>query len=349
MNEVLRNPKRGAGGGTTYWATPSMEEFLEVCRTPVDPSYIPERERTSLETGMEAGQRAGRVAWFGGASLPQALDLAERGWPDGARSVEELSASISAPLLKQVEKVVNFDVAPGEWIDPDRLLSGQPEVWGEIVEGESLVDSARGKFVHLVVNAGMSCSQCSSMNCMTEPVHPKTLLNRGATLVSLIDVMDALGFRVKVSVVCSITGRWSTGEMEGSDWKSPVVHAAGGNDHLSFGIVIKDYQDRLDVDSLIFTLGHPAMMRRLGFCYLEHLDPEVRVKFKLISFGGTPGTYGSISNDVPEQMNLSVDDKDEVIYVPYLQGNPDEYVDLESARQQCHVLLQKQGVRMRWN
>ncbi len=368
-----------SGTRILHWAQPHMLEFLDVAEAPVEPSQIPESERASHDMGAKR-RNVDRQGWFGNVSFAQAVSMARSGWPDGARMVQELSASISAPLLRQLERVAAFDVAPADWIDPDRLLSGQPEVWGQIVDGESLIDQARGKCVHIVVHGGMSCRQCGSMNCMTEPVGAATLMNRGAMICSFIDVMEALGVRCKVTLVCACTGLaegpgkqpisgaairgdnygWGDKDAVNSflknygfaggakDARHAVVNRRYDGDRIAFSLTIKDYHDALDLDSLIFAIGHVAFIRRLAFSYLEHMEEDVKIGFRLINCGAEPGTYAKITDDLPEQLRLSGDGLGEsVVYFPSIKGDPPEFASMDLARAQCHELLKKQGVVMR--
>ncbi len=379
---ILRMNQERSGTRILHWAQPHMLEFLDVAEAPVEPSQIPESERASHDMGAKR-RNVDRQGWFGNVSFAQAVSMARSGWPDGARMVQELSASISAPLLRQLERVAAFDVAPADWIDPDRLLSGQPEVWGQIVDGESLIDQARGKCVHIVVHGGMSCRQCGSMNCMTEPVGAATLMNRGAMICSFIDVMEALGVRCKVTLVCACTGLedlkfggrvpTSVEALKGDDygWEDKrrvdeFIRNSGykganaathtklasprkyDRDQIAFSLTIKDYHDALDLDSLIFSIGHVAFERRLAFSYLEHMEEDVKLGFRLMNLGAEPGTYAKITDDLPEQLRLSGDGLGEsVVYFPSIKGDPPEFASMDLARAQCHELLKKQGVVMR--
>src|SRR5690606_28185650 len=140
----------------------------------------------------------------------------------------------------------------------------EPEVWGDIVDSDIVTNSARGKFVHVMVNASMCCSACGSQNCMTNPVDPKILINRGAAICSTIDVLEVLGFRTKVSLVCSC--RFISPRV---GWINPEDPDAFHR--FSMLLPVKDYHDAVDMDALSFKMCHPAMSRRLIFAYMEHL------------------------------------------------------------------------------
>lgn len=304
---------------------PRMDEFLSVASAPVTLSV----DRASQETDYAKQRRVTpdiRKAWFGGVDMREALALARTGWTQGARDVARMSAAISAPLLSQAEKTTNFDVAPGEWVDQDRFLTGQPEVWGEITETDTVTGARRGKFVHVVVNGGLACSQCSSMNCMTEPVHPKTLLTRGAMICSLADVMEAMGFRCKITVVY-------------------CCHSIndGGAEKIGISLPLKEYGGHLDMDALMYFLGHPSALRRLAFSYLEHMPSAIINSFNIKNQGGEPGTYGMLSDTIPDELGI-YDERDASVYIPYVKGNPPQFRTMEAARAECVTILRKQGV-----
>lgn len=311
---------------TVHVLQPTPLEFLDELILPCGAG-----DRSSQETNYAIQDRVEperREAWFGGVTLEEALALNKIGWHEGAKQVSEMSAHISAPLFAQVEKLAAFDVAPGEWLDQDRFLSGQPDVWGEIQDSEELVTGARGKYVHIMVNGGLACSQCDSMNCMTEPVHPRTLLNRGAMICSLADILENLNFRVKISLVyciCSI--------------------ADNGKQKLAFGWPLKDYHQHLDMESLMYSVGHPSALRRLAFAYLEHLPPDMIRDFKIFNNGAQPGHYGMLSDVIPEELGLT-DERDSIITIPFVKGNPPSFSSPAAARKYCCDILQKQGVRI---
>lgn len=303
----------------------TMDQFLSDVSTPVELSV----DRASQETDYAKQKRVRpetRKAWFGGVTMAEALAMARTGWAKGAADVARMSAAISAPLFSQAEKTTNFDVAPGEWIDQDRFLTGTPEVWGEIADTDVVVGNRRGRFVHIVVNGGLACSQCSSMNCMTEPVSPATLLNRGAMICSLADVMEAMGFRSKITVVYCCHSI-----------------ADSGRQKIAISLPLKDYGGHLDMDSLMYFLGHPSALRRLAFSYLEHMPSAIIKAFNIQNQGGEPGTYGMLSDTIPEELGI-YDERDACVYIPYVKGNPPEFRTMEAARAELVSILRKQGV-----
>jgi hypothetical protein len=305
--------------------SPTLEEIITAATTPLEQEC---KGPDFDEKDRAAPEKMYRQDWYGNTSIEKSVEMIRRGWPEGTKSVRKLSEAISAPILRQARKVVHHDVCPGHWIDEDRYLRGEPEVWGEIVDSDELVDQVGGKFVHFVVNAGMSCAQCNSLNCTTEPVRIDTLRRRGAAICAAIDVLEAMGFRTRVTYLVLIE----------------TPNRGTNSTMMALRFPVKEYHDYLDMDALTFRLAHPAMMRRLVFAYFEHMDLATKRAFLFRGNSGTVGTYGLIRNNFPKELGLE-DDGDAIVYIPSVTGNPGNFQSDANAERFCKDILAKQGIR----
>jgi DNA-binding protein len=258
-----------------------------------------------------SSKKTNNYDFTGTHSFEEAVELAEKGWKEGASRVESLRAAIAAPILQGLEKVVEFNVAPGEWVDPDRFLSGQAEVFGSLVDTESFSVSARGKYAHFVVSAAFSAS-----------VDKANIQARGATIAAAVDILEAVGYRVKVTVIQSIYGYNS---------KSSKV--------LSVSTTIKEHEAPLDIDSIAFSLTHASFLRRIIFGVEECQKEEI---LKGWGFAGY-GSYGIPTNEYPSTL---VDDNEEPTYFECMFHNNPAYNNVTACRATVVEICKKYGIHL---
>lgn len=101
-------------------------------------------------------------------------------------------------------------------------------------------------------------------------VDKKTFINAGIALLSAIQLIENSGISVKLD--CIFCG----GKSDSANQKEAV-----------FGVVpLKDYSGTLNLQKLCFPIAHPAMLRRIGFRFLE-TTPQLRST-------GFTGGYGCV-------------------------------------------------------
>jgi hypothetical protein len=179
----------------------------------------------------------GQKDFYGTNSFPEAVALAGEGWPEGAAKVAETRASLDGYVREVVAakgRGFDYDVAAGEWLDVGRFLSGEPECFGVTVEGDTLA----APVVRLVANISASGA-----------VSTKSLFKRGAAILSAIDVLEACGRRVELTVGFASRG-YDVPKLE----CSLLAKAAG---------------QPVEPDRLAFLLCHAAFLRRIAFSVYE--------------------------------------------------------------------------------
>lgn len=207
----------------------TFEKFIEQALV------VPARQDSS----SSRQQRTGPDPWHGTNTFEQAVEIARRGWPEGAAKALELRAAVESAvrdLINARSTTYTFDVA-GEYVDVGRFLSGEPECFG--TESTDFGSNSR-PVVKIVANLAASGA-----------VSPESLFVRGAAIVAAIDVLEALGRRVEVWIA-----------------KGSGVQRTGGRVHETH-VLVKRADQPLDIDRLGFAVAHPACLRRLCFSIME--------------------------------------------------------------------------------
>lgn len=176
----------------------------------------------------------------GSDSWDDALNLAREGWTGIRPEVDALvekMESVIAPSLQPAFTSV-FDVVGGS-VDVGRFLDGEPECMVET----KLIEIARpGKVVSILVNG--------SFNAGTQET---AIRERGAAVVALIDSLERLQHSTEVDVEITCKEGFTT-----------VIR-------------LKNAEDQLDIDLLMFAIAHPSALRRIYFAYMEgHSNPKFR-------------------------------------------------------------------------
>jgi hypothetical protein len=236
----------------------SRRRKLQVKRFASALDFLDSVKKTPYSTKYNTGKNEVNTDFYI-LTRDEALELGASGWAEGTKKLEEARQKISAPLFSQLESEVKFDVAPGEWVDVGRLLTGEAEVWGYIGSTENLSASAKGKYATIAVNVGARAS-----------VDDHQFVNRGAAIAAAVDVLEHLGFRVRVEVYSQVDSRGNGGDDEGE---------------LEVSFTLKNHEDPLDVDAIAFWTAHVGSYRRLTFAAREQ-DPDVEFVNRLAAGGG---------------------------------------------------------------
>lgn len=180
----------------------------------------------------------GKRGFFGTDSFEEAVDLASRGWAEGAENALAIRARFSGLVSKATATTTcyEWDVT-GEFLDVATYLSGEPECWGY----SSQSNATQGdKVVKLVINRSISAS-----------VSQESIIRRGAAVLAAVDVLEASGKRVEVWIASGVS------------FKPRQV--AG----LECRVLVKSASQPLDSDRLAFAIINPATPRRLVFSIEE--------------------------------------------------------------------------------
>jgi hypothetical protein len=179
---------------------------------------------------------ADALEFTGSNNYDEAIELALHGYPEGVQWIKDGLDQVGAKKGLQLEPV--YDLA-GDEADLDRYLSGEPE---NMVTYEY---SVRGgvKFLDVYFSYAYACSQ-------DQP----EIIKRGVDVLSNIDSLENNNFRIRLIAY-----------FYSSKKKQPFLHE----------IIIKDYQEQIELDRMSLVMVHPSMLRRLGFRIVEIYAPTL--------------------------------------------------------------------------
>jgi len=242
------------------------------------------RQYDSVADTLAASQRLGRDGessrrdddgWAGG-SWDNAVRMASEGWSDARPQVD----AVLEPVRHQLAELLSyqlqpvFDLVGGGGIDMDRYLLGEIECMYEDMPQEIMKE---GKVFTLLINGVYDSG-----------VRPETILARGAAIAALVEAMSMMGCELSIYVECSVSplsyGRRGKLPEGPNTWSLLTkVHAAG---------------DLLDINNVMFAMGHPSWLRRICFGIMEGEKAQIRS-----TYGFGTGGYGrpsstTLCNDV---------------------------------------------------
>lgn len=186
-------------------------------------------------------------------TLAEACNLATHGW-------DEIRAEVDAQLDELVEHIndafgefyVSEHSTSGAFVDMGRFVTGEPECMVSFV---SEPQARMGRVVKIVMNAVVSGH-----------VPADLIKKRGIAVLALIDTIHKLGVGIEL---------W---------WEESL---AGGKQEFSTLIKLHSSEEPMDINSLMFSLAHPDMLRRLQFSVQEqHKDAKSQGAY-------SGGGYGS--------------------------------------------------------
>jgi len=180
-------------------------------------------------------------------TFDEAIGLARHGWHDARERVdghlEPLREALGTLLDTTTERA--HDII-GYEPDIDRYLAGEMECMYE----DFFVEAPKeGKVFRLLVDVSMTFDNS-----------PGDILKRGAVLCALVEAYNLLGLQLEV---------WCEGTWKGYD--SNIGYA-------SILTKINSAGDPIDIDAMMFALGHPDYNRRLQWAVGE-LDSVFAQKF----------------------------------------------------------------------
>lgn len=235
-----------------------MEDTLKLRITPVAHSSIPRDasgkrrdsrngyaiEFSSLRELAEAAERSGQLRphhkpeWQrDNNTIQECVDMAtgRQRWHRAAEAMRFAEEAIDATwqMVADMQQETIYDLT-GEAVDIGRYLDGEPECMTDYRPAPAPVF---GKAVELIVSLAVSAG-----------VNQETLIQRGVAIAALAQTLDNAGYAVKVTADHSFSNSQT---------------------YSTIRTVLKDYDDRLDMDTLTFGLAHPAMPRLFGFAIMD--------------------------------------------------------------------------------
>lgn len=185
-----------------------------------------------------ASRRTTERGFSGTPDFPSALALARDGWPEGRANVDKVSAELFNFISNDIQREnISFDVH-GDFIDVARFVDNEPECWGVF---ETVKARGEGvKLVRVLFNITASAG-----------VSAKAMVAKGAVVTALVQLLEFAGHRVELTVCEGTKGD------------------KGGQ--FVTRILVKEFDQNLDLGRVAFAMAHPSMLRRLWFSLAENL------------------------------------------------------------------------------
>ncbi len=212
---------------------------------------LAEKGETTM-TGRSS--RKGDDYGWAGAGWDEAINLGRNGWKDGTAQLNDHVKSFSNILpTHRIKTETVMDITGPGVLDFGRWATGHPEAW--MVEQQSRVeDPSTGRIVRIVFNISASSG-----------VSTREMMDKGATIVGLIDLLEKSGKRVELDLV------------HGTCPRSTSIRAK---------VRVKESDAPLDIERIAFAIAHPASFRRIAFSIWEQAPAEARRACNI------PGGYG---------------------------------------------------------
>lgn len=171
-------------------------------------------------------------SWYGG-TLAESMKFATTGWPEGAKLASEKSDRIADRLVGMTadggfSTEMAYDTM-GAALDFGAYYAGVPECWAR-----PTIEPTKNA-IHIVTNV-----------CASSGVSSETLRTRGLAVAALVLALTAKGYPVIVDVQQRAKG--NSGKGKGLNTTVRILDGQGS---------------QVDVDRLVFALGHPTMFRHL--------------------------------------------------------------------------------------
>ncbi len=172
-----------------------------------------------------------------GVSSKRALDtLVRDGWDEGVSIMNELSAELTAPRLRNVRRVRQRGDF-GDAVDMQAVYGGSLDTAWERTQ-RAIRTSSTGNAITLAVQLSVAWSYDASY-----------LHWSGAAVVKLADALVASGRNVQVLGV----------------WNAKSIYITGDVKHCALAFTAKEFGEPIDQARLMTILGHPAFLRYYVF------------------------------------------------------------------------------------
>ena len=200
-----------------------------------------------LESNPSKYDRASKtsrsMSWDLGIGYEGAVEMAADGgyWPEGAEQMIEATSEAQELKSAGLAPEIDYDVT-GAVLDMDEYLAGEPECFSTELQDQHID----------VIKIGVQ-QYTSGRN------DAKEYIRRGAALMSVIDDLEARGFRVEI---------WGcTSGLARKDFSNGKFKKDGNG--IDMRTCLKRAEEAWSPSSVAFGLAHPAFARRLGFAAVE--------------------------------------------------------------------------------
>ena len=167
----------------------------------------------------------------GTVDLSNAVQLAYDGWHDEREQLDKMLSTLSEQIGERfsVQNRTMLSVV-GSGVHMGRFLGGRPD---HMVGFRRVPTARHGRIVKVVLDYGANSKYKADW-----------MLRRGVAVTALVEVLNTLGLSVELWTETSVKF--------GSDTHTTLVK-------------MHDPREPMDIDSLMYAIAHPSMLRRLTF------------------------------------------------------------------------------------
>lgn len=173
-------------------------------------------------------------SWDLSVGYAGAWKLANEGWIEGAERAQEALRAFRPQSPNPDQKVDFFGHMP----HVPRFCAGAPDSMFRHTTPPTL---GGGKVITLYVSVAIKCG-----------INAQHAANYGIAIAQYINQLENDGMRVELYAVHASSGRYPVG-----GWR------------LATTVKLKSADQPLDLATIVFAIGHPAMARRIGFAVME--------------------------------------------------------------------------------
>lgn len=203
----------------------SVGEFLAAASKNPDPFKCSHQTRDSDFAGT--------------TTYAEAESLAIKGWPQGAARLASLRGSLDRLVERSIavkSKSLHWDLT-GDFLDVGRVLTGEPESFGEYRDDSQ--SHCQTRVIKLVANVSAMASVGSSQ-----------IFSAGAAIFAAVDILESLGHRVEL-------------------WLGSGSVCNQTSNRLQVLVRVKEACQQFDQDRFAFYLCNNASLRRFFFSVEE--------------------------------------------------------------------------------
>jgi len=209
-----------------YYHFDSISEFID---------YIDNAKLSAGFRGASLDSEASDSGWYKTSNLAEAKQLAKYGYHENFDKFVELKLKLEKYIKLSSKKSKQFNYYIGYVPDVKAYLEGNPlSMLNKINPTRKQVDI----YYNSANLGGVGSSQ---------------IFNRGVITLSLVEVLEKLGFSVNLN----------------------IFTMSSCNNQIHYAVFkLKDANERLNVQKLFFPMSHPSWFRRLVF-KLKEVTPDI--------------------------------------------------------------------------
>lgn len=194
---------------------------------------IPETKRYGQ--GRGTGWSTSDSGWVGTSSMQQALSLARNGWREGAEKAKEAAEVLETDHAQQKRRKHGV---VGSRVNVGRMLAGAPDH----MVARKKQDAP--KVITLFVAVGMLAV-----------VRAEDAILRAACVAAISDLLESNGYSCEIFAI-----------------HDSYLNGFSERPGVQISFPVKNAGEHLNIEDVVFSLGHPSVMRRFFFAIFGSQD-----------------------------------------------------------------------------